>query len=379
MKKWLHLLILIMVVMSLTLLISAKEVVVYENDFSFDDLSELTLNGSWTVENGELRLGSGSGAGRIIYEIPAQYSGCRYKIEVDFINHTSTGGIMVGATGSNLSATPKEFHGYDCFLGNNGKKAALGTYKADGSWMGNFQVSGDVVTAADVHLSVEVCGDELKYNVTSLDGKTNYFGISYKIGTSSKDIYSEFSNTIGLRKFYTDKGVFDNFKVTVFVDDEIPTLSKKLDLDGFEFKSNGLKLSNNTVSGKGAMLSSSPLTENFKASVMLTPNNSTKVLFGMKDNQNGYAFEIDKNNEEIAFYQITEGKYIRKGVKQMPIYDGEHLVSVEVTDGIAIVTYDAFFEYEESFKTFDFRLDGYTAGKYGFILDGAKVKELTIT
>lgn len=359
--------------------ISAKEVVVYENDFSSSYLNDLTLNGDWFVSDGKLMLGSGKGAGRVIYEIPAEYSGCRYKVEVDFIGHTSTGGIMVGATGNNLSDTPKEFHGYDCFLGNNGKKAALGTYKADGSWLGNFQVSGDVVTATDVHFSVEVCGDELTYNVTSLDGETSYFGISYKIGTSSKDIYSAFSNTVGLRKFYVDKGAFDNLKITVFADDKLTSLNKKLDFGGFEFKSNnGLKLSNGAVTGSGAMLSSSPLAENFKASVMLTPKASTKVLFGMKDNENGYAFEIDKDNEQIAFYQITDGKYIRKGVKNTPMYDGEHLISVEVCDKVATVTYDAFFEGEEAFKSFDFKLRDYTAGKYGVILNGGKLKDLTV-
>ncbi len=363
----------------LALGINAKEVVVYENDFSSSYLNDLTLNGDWFVSDGKLMLGSGSGAGRVIYEIPAEYSGCRYKVEVDFIGHTSTGGIMVGATGNNLSDTPKEFHGYDCFLGNNGKKAALGTYKADGSWLGNFQVSGDVVTAADVHFSVEVCGDELTYNVTSLDGETSYFGISYKIGTSSKDIYSAFSNTVGLRKFYVDKGAFDNLKITVFADDKLPSLNKKLDFGGFEFKTNsGLKLSNGAVTGSGAMLSSSPLTENFKASIMLTPKSSTKFLFGMKDNENGYAFEIDKDNEQIAFYQITDGKYIRKGVKNTPMYDGEHLVSVEVCDKIATVTYDAFFEGEEAFKSFDFKLGDYTAGKYGVILNGGKLNDLTV-
>ncbi|MBE6679444.1 MAG: hypothetical protein E7598_02860 [Ruminococcaceae bacterium] len=359
--------------------IGAKETVIYENDFSNGYLDELTLNGNWVVNNDRLALGSGSGSGWIFFDIPEEYSGCRYKIEVDFIGHTSTGGILIGALGDSLSAAPVQFHGYDCFLGNNGKKAALGSYKADGSWSGNFQVSGDVVTAADIHLSVEVCGDELKYNVTSLDGKTSYFGMFYKIGTASKDVYNAFSNRVGLRKFYADKGSFDNLKITVFTDDKIPTLNKKIDFGGFEFKTNALKLSNGAVAGNGAMLTTTSLAENFKASVMLTPDAETKILFGMKDNQNGYAFGIDKNNEQIAFYQIKDGKYIRKGVKNMPVYDGEHLVIVDVTDGVATVTYDAFFEGEDAFKSFDFRLNDYTAGKFGVILNGGRMKDFTVS
>ncbi len=358
--------------------VSAKEVVVYESDFSSSYLGDLTLVGDWGVTDGKLALGSGSGSGRILFEIPDEYSGCAYRIDVDFIGHTSTGGIMVGATGTDLSAVAKEFHGYDCFLGSNGKKAALGSYKADGSWMGNFQVSDDIVTAADLLLSVEVCASELTYNVNSLDGKTVYFGISYRIGTSEKDIYSAFSNTVGLRKFYSDKGAFDNLKITVFADDTLPTLAKKLDFCSFEFKTNALKLSGETVSGEGAMLSSSAFAENFKASVMLIPSASTKVLFGMQDSENGYAFEIDKNNERVVFYQIKDGKYIRKGVKNIPVYDGEHLVCVEVADGVATLKYDAFFEGEEAFKTFDFKLADYSAGKFGFIIDGAKIKDFTV-
>lgn len=369
----------IVIALTLVFCISAKETVIYENDFSSSYLGDFSSNGNWNANDDMLTLGSGSGSGWLFFDIPEEYKGCRYKIEVDFIGHTSTGGILIGATGDNLSATPQNFHGYDCFIGSNGKKAALGAYKADGSWMGNFQVSGDVVTAQDIHLTVEVCDNELKYNVTSVDGDTKFFGISYKIGTSEKDVYSAFSNRIGFRKFYADNGSFDNLKITVFTDDKIPTLNKKLDFDGFEFKTNNLKLSNGTVSGNGVMLTSSAIAENFKASVMLSPADITKFLFGMTDTQNGYAFEVDKNNEEIAFYQITDGKYVRKGVKNMPVYDGEHLVTVEVTDKVATVTYDAFFEGEEAFKSFDFSLIDYNAGKFGVILNGGKVKDFSVS
>ncbi|MBQ8837055.1 MAG: family 43 glycosylhydrolase [Clostridia bacterium] len=360
---------------------NAKEVVVYENDFSFDYLDEFTSNGSWVVSDGVLKTGTGTGTAYLYYDIPDVYDGCNYRVDVDFIGHTSTGGISIGAAGDTVTGTPSLFHGFDCFTGGNGKKAALGCYKADGSWSGNIVVGSDIITASDIHFSVEVYDNELTFTVTSLDGKTTYYGVTYTLGTNTtRDIYSAFTGNIALRKFYTDKGAFDNLKVTVYEEDELPSLGKTVDLDGFGFKSsNGLKLSSGAVSGSGAMLTQSALADNFKASLTLTPENNSKVFFGMKDNNNGYAFEINRTRETVAFYQITNGEYIRLGVKNAPVYDGEHTVTVEVTDSVATVTFDAFFEGEDAFKSFDFKLTDYAGGKFGVWLEGGNVKNLSVT
>ncbi|MBQ6893767.1 MAG: family 43 glycosylhydrolase [Clostridia bacterium] len=359
---------------------SAKETVIIDDDFSTDALYQYTLKGNWVVSDGVLKLGSGSGSAYLFYDIPSQYEGCNYKIDVDFIGHTSTGGILVGGTGEKLTPTAVDFHGFDCFLGNNGKKAAIGCYKETGAWSGNFVVSDDVVTASDIHLSVEVYDNEITYRVTSIDGNTLYYGITYTLGTSSRDVYDAFGSNLGLRKFYADKGSFDNLKVTVIEDDKLPSLSKSIDFCNFAFKvSSGLKIASNIAIGSGVMLTDTALADNFKAELTLSPKGNSKIFFGMTDVNNGYAFEIDKYNETLAFYKITNGKYNRLGVKNMPFYDGEHLAYVSVTDGIATVMYDTFFEKEDAFWSFSLKLDGYKAGRFGVMLDGGSVKGLTVT
>lgn len=360
--------------------VSAKEVVIVDDDFSMDSLYQYDLKGAWQVSDGMLTLGGGSGSAYIYYDLPSQYEGCNYRVDVDFIGHTSTGGVLIGGKGEKLTANAVDFHGFDCFLGSNGKKAALGCYKEDGSWSGNIVVSDEVVTASDIHLSIVVYDNELVYRVTSLDGKTLYYGVTYTLGTASRDVYDAFDIRTGLRKFYADKGSFDNFKVTVFVDDEMPAMSKKYELGGFAFKgSNGLKQSSGAISGSGAMLSETVMADNFSTEAVIKPEGVSKIFFGMTDVNNGYAFEIDKKNETLALYKITGGDYERLGVKNMPVYDGEHKVCVDVTNGVATVMFDTFFKEDDAFWSFSLKLDGYKTGKFGFWLEGGSVSDLAVT
>ena len=360
--------------------VSAKEVVLIDDDFSSDLLYQYDLKGSWSVSNGMLTLGSGSGSAFLYYDLPEQYKDCNYKVEVDFIGHTSTGGVLIGGSGSKLTATAPEFHGYNFFTGGNGKKAALGCYKEDGTWSGNIIVGDDLITVSDIHFSLEVYEDELTCLATTIDRQTVIYAVTYKIGTHSRDVYENFSNRVGLRKFYTDLGSFDNFKVTVYEDDEIPALGKKVNFGGFSFNtSNGLRQVTNSISGSGAMFTEAKMADNFKAELTVSPVGVTKLFFGMTDVNNGYAFEIDKNKEMLAFYRIVNGKYDRMGFKNMPVYDGEHLAYVDVTDGVATVMFDTFFENEDAFWSFSLKLDDYKAGKFGIWLDGGSVKSLTVS
>ncbi|MBQ7660972.1 MAG: family 43 glycosylhydrolase [Clostridia bacterium] len=360
--------------------VSAKETVILSDDFSVNSLNNYTLKGDWNIANGKLNLGSGTGSGFLFYDFPAQYKGCNYKVEVDFLGHTSTGGILVGAGAPSLTAVPEDFYGFNGFIGNNGKKGALGCYNASGAWGGNIIVGDDIITASDLHLSMEVYDNELTYRITSLDGKTLYYGVNYTLGTANRDIYNFFDGKIGLRKFYTDKGAFDNFKVTVYGDEQLPALNKKLELNGVAFSaSDGLRLENGSVSGSGSMLTETAMADNFKAALTLTPENNTRLLFGMTDEKNGYAFEIDKKNETLAFYRITDGKYARLGVKHLPVYSGEHAAYVEVRDGVATVMFDTFFEKENAFWSFSLKFSNYKTGKFGVMLDGDSVKGLTVT
>lgn len=359
--------------------VCAKETVVYENDFAKNDLSDLALQGNWQVVDGKLTTGEGSGSAFLTFDIPEKYAGMPYQIDVDFLSHTSTGGIQIGAAADALSETPVNFFGFSCFTGNAGTKAALGCYKADGSWSGNIAVSDAVVPLGDIHLSVRVDGNMLIYNVTSPDGETSYYGIEYTIGQAERDIYNAFSDTVGLRKFYVDKGYFDNFRVTVYEDDVLPSMSKKIDFDGVSFRAGGVSKSGRTVKGSGAMLTDSAMAANFTASVMLTPVGVSKLLFGMTDAENGYAFEIHKKDETVALYKITDGAYTCMGRKKTPVGDDSYLASVSVHNSIATATFDAFSQGKAAFPSFEMALDGYAAGKFGIWLEGGSVQTLTVS
>lgn len=362
----------------LTVTLHAKEVVVYENDFSSDDLSAFTQKGSWQVTDGKLSLGSGSGSSFLTYAIPDEYAGMNFQVDVDFIGHTSTGGILIGGTGDGLAATAPDFLGYDCFIGTNGKKAALGCYTAQGVWSGNIVASDDLVIANDIHLSVRVVDNELTYTVTSLDGETTYYGVTYERGTSTRDVYDAFGGTVGLRKFYSDRGAFDNFRLTVFADDVLPTMNSTVELDGVSFNAGGLQKSGSAVTGSGAMLTKTALPDNFKAEVILTPAGVSKLFFGMDDNGDGYAFEIHKEDETVALYQIKDCKYICLGRKNAPVGDGSYLASVAVHNNVATAVFDTFSQGEDAFFTFELRLKEYTAGNFGVWLEGGKVETLSI-
>ena len=171
MKKVLYLLFSLIFVFTMITVVNAKEIVVYENDFSKNDISGLTAKGAWEIQNGMLTTGSGSGSAFITYTIPEEYLGRDYQVDLDFVGHTSTGGILIGASGSGLTSTPKDFFGFDCFTGSAGDKAALGCYKADGSWKGNIAVSESVMEQGEsIHLTVRVTGNKLTYRVTNADG-----------------------------------------------------------------------------------------------------------------------------------------------------------------------------------------------------------------
>ena len=136
MQKRIRLVLLSVLTIAFTVLVHAKEVVVYENDFSNNDFSELEPKGNWSIAGGQLQTADGSGSAYLTYTIPAEYAGLDYRVDVDFVGHTSTGGIMIGAVGKSLSATPKNFHGFDCYTNSKGNKAVLGCYREDGNWAG---------------------------------------------------------------------------------------------------------------------------------------------------------------------------------------------------------------------------------------------------
>lgn len=379
MKKTLYLILVVMIAAVMITVASAKEIIVYENGFSTSDLSAFASKGSWEVSGGKLTTGSGSGSAFLTYTIPDEYEGCGYQVDVDFIGHTSTGGILIGATADNLSASAESFFGFDCFTGSAGDKAALGCYNTSGAWKGNIAVSESVMEREeDIHLTVRVTGNKLTYRITNSDGTDDYYGIEYTVGQSDKDVYSALTKTVGLRKFYSDNGYFDNFTVTVFANDVLPAMNKTVDLNGVKFGIAELAEKSETVSGEGAMLTKDALDADFKASFMLAPEKATKILFGMTDEKNGYAFEINKKYETVSFYQITDGDYTTLGHRRMPVGDGPYLTYVSVNGNIATAFFDAYSNGESTFPMFEFELADYKAGKFGLILEGGKISDFAV-
>lgn len=218
----------------------AKETEMYFNDFSnAASLSDFTAKGNWTIQNGSLTTGSGAGSAFLTYTIPNAYAGKNFRVEVDFLGHTSTGGILIGGIGE-TSGQPAEFFGYDFFISADAQKAAMGCYDVTGAWGGNITVGlASMQRGTDLHLSVTVREKELTYLVTSLDGAAQYFGMTYDIGSSAKDVYKTVGNQVGLRKFYNDTGTFDNFRVTILEDDVLPELNQTASFAGINFQCGG--------------------------------------------------------------------------------------------------------------------------------------------
>ena len=315
-----------------------------------------------------------------VCDLPKRQTVRNYRVDVDFIGHTSIGGILIGGANAEITAPPSQFHGYSCFIGSGAKRAIIGCYNQIGEYERNMVSSDEIIVDIDLHLSVDVYDNEFTFRVTSLDGKTHYYAINYTVGTHEIDKYEKFSDKVGLYRAEDDGGSFKNLRITVFEEDEIPCLDKKIDFGGFTFDcSDGLTQDNNAVFGSGAMLTKAPMADNFKAELTVIAENNTKLFFGMADENNGYAFEINKTNETLAFYKIADGVYNRLGLKKMPIYSGEHLAYVNVDNCVATVMFDNFFEKENAFWTFSFKLDDYKTGKFGVMLDGGVVKNLSVT
>ncbi|MBQ7011824.1 MAG: family 43 glycosylhydrolase [Clostridia bacterium] len=363
--------------------VASNGTVLVDNDFSSSDLSLFRKKGNWKVENGVLATGTGSGSAYLVYEIPEKYEGLPFQIDVDFVGHTSTGGILIGGEGSGLSKNPTAFLGFDCFIGPDGKQAALGCYTAQGGWGGNVAVSDAIVTARDLHLRVRVVGTNLTYTVTSADGEKQFFGISYDLGTgataATDKIYSSFGREVGLRKFYTDRGSFDNFKLTVYTNDTLPSMNGTVDFGGISFAANGLTKIGEAVSGHGAMLTAEKQESEFKAELMLTPKGISKLFFGMTDEENGYAIVINKEEECVSLFRIKDGAYTCLGSKNVPVGDGSYLTSVSVKRKLATVTFDSLSEGEDAFPAFELYLNNYRAGKLGLWLEGGKAEGLKVS
>ena len=360
----------------------AKETEMYFNDFSdAASLSDFSsIKGNWNIQNGTLSTGSGTGSAYLTYTIPVEYAGKDFRAEVDFLGHTSTGGLLIGGIGA-VSGQPKEFFGYDFFVSADAQKGAMGCYNASGAWGGNITVGLPVMQrGTDLHLSVTVREKELTYRITSLDGAIQYFGMTYDIGTSDKDIYTGAGGTIGLRKFYSDGGTFDNFRLTILEDDVLPELNQSSSFAGIDFQYGGdLLVSGQSVCGTGALLSRDAFAENFAAQFEAECVGTTRLLFGAANTQNYYAFEINRDEERVCLYQVADGKFHCLGYKNVPVRDGLRTVRITLRDKVVKLYFEDNFKDADPYPKFDMELEAYAAGQFGIWLDGGTVSGLMVS
>ena len=358
----------------------AKETVIYENDFTDASLADFSVNGTWKVSGGVLTLESGKGSAYITYSIPEEYIGKDLRIEVDYIGHTSTGGITVGAIGEGLTSTPESFFGFEGFIGSAGNKGAFGYYDKNGAWGGLIGVGQENIDIKDLHLVVDISGNSLLYRIMSLDNSKKYFGVEYTIGQNSNDIYNAFSGDFGLRRFYNVEGVFDNFKITVIEEDEMPSMSKILTFGDITYRaSKNLFVANNVLRGSGAMLTYNDLPLDSRVELTLSPVGVSKLFFGLDNLGNGFAFEVHKENQTVSLYRLEKFSYSLVATKSVYIGDSDYSVYIETFNDAAEVTFDLYSEGREAFPTFDISLDGYSGRGFGFWLEGGKVKNITVS
>ena len=214
----------------------AKDVVIYENDFS-DPATIADFKGyrlAWEIRDGGLYLTDTQDAecagedmasffAHIIWQAPKALPE-NYVVEVDAYNVQTSTGIVFNVEQDKVdNSSNNSFYGYLAFLANDAKKGALGATTHDGNWSGNINVGtsdGSCAPGSNVHIKVEVKGDNIKVDITNIDTKATVYTYEYVKGTSAVDVAFD-SGTVGFRMRAKNgdnnsvgNAYFDNFKVT---------------------------------------------------------------------------------------------------------------------------------------------------------------------
>lgn len=363
------------VLMCLMITVSAKETVIYENDFTDGDLSDFYMKGTMKAENGTLKaVGSGSSA-YISYDLPYQYEGMDYRVEVDYFGFSNMGGLLIGAENSKTAVTSSYFTGYTATTNGSGEKVYIAYFNETG-WGGNFAPGTNNVTVDDIHMSVTVYKKAMTFRVTDMDGNLIQ-EFRYEPGDHENDIYDTITSTVGIRQYYADAGYFDNFKVTVIEDDVIPSLSSSVKLGDTAFKAKDLTVKDGVVSGSGVMLSEKALSGDYRIEYSVANKNISRFYFGMSDTKNGYALELDEKEQEITLFSITDGYFSILSKRAFIIREGYTDLVIDVHDGIASIYYNNFFLEEDNMPKIEFYLDNLD-GKFGMWLDGGSVQLVSV-
>ncbi len=354
-----------------------NDFVLYENDFSDPDLSDFTVKGKIEVKDGALKAnGSGEELAYIAYELPDEYKNADYLVEADYLGHSGAGGLLIGATNKKLSSTPAFFSGYNCTTSANGKSSHI-MYFNEAGIGDTFAPGTKELPMGDLHLSVMVYNGALTFRVTSLDGKTLYHEFRYEPGDHENDIYNTITHTVGICQSYSDSGSFDNFKITVLADDVLPEMKKQTVMNDTAFVYAGLEIKDGVASGTGTMLSADALSGDYLLKVSVANKKLSRVYFGMKDTENGYAVELDENEQEITLYRIDKGVFSVLNKRSNIIREGFCDLTVDVHGGIASIYYDNYFENGNAKPKFEFYLDELD-GKFGIWLEGGQAQLLSL-
>ena len=357
--------------------VCGKETVLYKNDFSSADLSAFTQKGGFTVKDGKLYTTSGSGPSAFLsYTFPASVQGKDYRVDVDYLGHTGMGGILIGATGKKLTASPSYFSGYTCTTTTNGQYTYIAYFNETG-WGGSFAPGTNKIEFSDIHLSVTVQKGVMTFRTTSLDRKTEIQTFRYEIGDHENDLYDTFLSTVGLRKYYNDSGCFDNFVITLLEDDELPIMTEHLKFGDTVFSSSGLTTDGELLTGNGAALFESTLSGNYRLTCDVASHDITRLYFGMKDEKNGYAFELNEAEKAVFLYSIRNGIYTCLGEKENILRNSFCDLTLDVTDGIVALYYDNLYEGAAAFPKFEFPIAD-ANGKFGFWLSGGQIAKLKL-
>lgn len=363
-----------LVLLCLTVTVCAKETVIYENDFSSNDLSDFEMTGTMKAENGYLKaVGSGASA-FIAYDFPAEYQGKDYRVEVDYIGFDNMGGLLIGAANSKTPITSSYFTGYTATTSSDGNKVYIAYFNQTG-WGGNFAPGTNDVTVDSIHMSVTVYKEAMTFRVTTMDGKLIQ-EFRYEPGDHENDIYDTLTSTVGIRQYYKDAGHFDNLKITVIEDDVLPAMKDKITLGDTAFKASGLTVTDGVVSGNGAMLSEKALTGNYKINFSVANQNISRFYFGMRDEKNGYAVELDEKEQEVTLFSIKDGFFSILSKRAFVIREGFCDFTIDVHDGIASVYYNNFYRENDTSPKAEFYLDNLD-GKFGLWLEGGKAQLLS--
>ena len=373
---------------ALTLLLcfaaSAKEVVIYENSFDgASALSDFTVRGNWSVKNGAANLAAGkSSSGCLTYKIPQKYRGKKYKLEVDYLGQSGMGGLLIGADGEGLSPTPSYFFGYTASVAASGTKGMFAYFNEKGGWGDTLRTGLDPFDEQDVRLTavVDPAKREILFTIKPQGGSRELFAMTYCLQTTENEmIYTSFSDTVGLRRAYTAKGSFDNFRVSVYEDDVMPAMGGSVTLSGFAFAASADAAVTDGTLTAGTVLSAADFGSAADFAADIRCERRMLFYFGMRDAKNGFAAEVNRAEENVVLYAVRDGAFVWLGERHVPVTDDFCRLRARVRDEVVSVWYDCYEASDDLYPLIELAQNGAAAGRFGVLCEGGEAKNFTVT